>query len=575
MHFWVKVFKWLMMVGMAALPARMLMGAEAGAHILNKSAYMLAESGAWWVTDGGITRLYCGEGALTVFDNLGLYAPLWLAPEAAVDVRGALQNQMGVEGLLLEGNLYRQASLIHQQAGVQASLERQLPAVTDWLGQAVEWHTLSSPVMDQPLDVFVPEQGGYDLYAWSEPLYSWINYKQAGDFLESNQGMDFMPGRGYLAAYELKQNFVFQGEMHVSDVNGAILTRIGPEGGWHLLGNPFSSALDWNCASWTRCGMNGEVHLWDRTRGNYVSNNNGLGDFSGLIPSQQAVFVRVAEAGKGQVPEPCWPDEVLDQHGLGVNLRIPAEARRHDQGGVAEKQKEDWPGRTLRLEVRPLDGEKWTDAVYVRLMEEATTAFDALRDAHKLAGMGGAPMLYTRKGNTDLSIGVFSPKVAQRGLGLWFTPGRDDDALYVLSVQGAWGFDRDRRLLLEDRHTGQRMDLHRETSWVFAYSPTGGEPRFLLLYGELGNDFPADGTHTCPLTLYAHENLLYAGLPAGAANGHLQVFGLDGRLRRKWLLEGEGLHRVLAGLPPGVYVARLLLPGQGIAVRRLWLGSKE
>ncbi len=575
MRFWMKVFKKMIMTCLAGLLTAVGTGAQAGGHVLNESAAIVSGPGTWWVMDGGTTRLHGGGGALTVFDNLGLYGPLWVAPEAAVDVMGVLQNDLGVEGMVLEADALGVASLIHHQPGVEAILWRMMPAVADWHGQAVEWHTLSSPVVDQPLEAFVPAQGGYDLYGWSEPLHSWINFKQTGDFLDFNQGMDFLPGRGYLAAYELEQNFAFEGVLHALEVNGGQLTRSGPDGGWHLLGNPFASALYWNCSSWSRCGLNGEVHLWDRTRGNYVSNNHGLGDFSGLIPSQQAVFVRVAEAGKGLGLDGCGTDEALDKDDPGVTLRIPAGARRHDQGRGPEKQKEKWPERTLRLEVRPLGGAEWKDAVFVRLMEGAKEGFDAVRDAHKLAGMGGAPMLYARKGETDLSIGVFPPETAQGGLGLWFEPGSGDDALYVLSVQGPRGFDREKRLLLADRHTGQRMNLHEETSWVFGPSPSGEGPRFLLLYGERGNTCPLDGMDAWPLTLYAYGDALFVGLSVGSANGQLQVFGLDGRLRRQWQLEGEGLHRVPTGLAPGVYVARLLLPGQGIVGRRLWLGSKE
>lgn len=521
-----------------------------GLGVHNHQAFIVSGSDSWWVLDGptGACIQLKGNG-VNGFHHLSLGIPLVIDAGTAVNAQGLIAHDGGVDGLILDANEAGVASLIHHQQGVKATIRRFFPAAAAWQGvPAIDWHMISSPVSGQSILDFIPQEGAYDFYAWNEAEFMWVNFKQSAAFSEFNQGTAMNPGQGYLAAYEQTQELAFRGEVHAADLSYGPLSYSELGGGWHLLGNPYASGLDWNCSSWQRNGLNDEVHLWDRTRGNYISFQNGLGDFNGIIPPQQAVFVRMESDAKS------------------ASLEFPAAARVHLRG-APDKAGDVLPEKTLRLAVRPQGNSSLMDACFVGFSADALPGFDSRRDAHKLFGMGAAPMLYARKEDVPVGIAVFPPAGRQTVVPLWFLPGQNPDGNYRLELRGVDGFDAHDDLMLTDLHTGEMVNLHVRQSLDF--QDTGrddGMPRFLLTWGKQATDIHDEGHAEGQPWLYSHLNDIYVFIPEGRAEASLQVLGMDGRLHlHRWLYEG-GWHRVGVSLPPGMYVVSL--SGQGFGRRR-------
>jgi hypothetical protein len=78
----------------------------------------------------------------------------------------------------------------------------------------------------------------------------------------------------------------------VTNTAGGVSTD---DDGWHILGNPYASAIDWDAATgWTRTDVNDAFYVWDAQAGQYRSYVNGVGTNGGtsVIPSSQAFFVK-------------------------------------------------------------------------------------------------------------------------------------------------------------------------------------------------------------------------------------------------------------------------------------------
>lgn len=77
----------------------------------------------------------------------------------------------------------------------------------------------------------------------------------------------------------------------VTNTAGGVSTD---DDGWHILGNPYASAIDWDAAGWTKAHVNDAFYVWDAQAGQYRSYINGVGTNGGtsIIPSSQAFFVK-------------------------------------------------------------------------------------------------------------------------------------------------------------------------------------------------------------------------------------------------------------------------------------------
>ncbi len=501
-------------------PAHMVINGSAGGICVGPGTHWVFAGESEWHLDQR------GSGALTM-DHLTLAGKVFnLEAGTALTVTGSLVNPRGKAGLILRADETNTASLIHHSPQVEASVERFVPGVPDWSASlATYWHLLSSPVAAQGLETVVsdPEsgQGRSDFYGWDEVANRWVNYRQSTDFETFNQGMALNPGQGYLAAYEKDQTLIFEGELGVGNLYCNSLTLTGDEifGGWHLLGNPYAAALDWNASGWKRDGLLGEVHIWDNHRGNYISANGGVGDFDGIIGPHQAMFVKVAS-----------PDKA-------ASMEIPASARVHAGIAASDDNKKTLPDGVLRLEVEARRSDR-RDVLYVRLDGRDSLAFNPGLDAHKLFGAAAAPFLAAFKADRPLSIVSLPPDISV--LPLWFGEGEYQD--FSLQVSGVEGLDPSLSLWLEDQATGKMTDLRQMPAYDFMAEETDG-PRFLLKFSKFAVDVsPVSGEETEDIQIWTYDGKVYVKLPMEAAPAMVMITGLDGRMLRRVALRQGGVH---------------------------------
>jgi hypothetical protein len=184
---------------------------------------------------------------------------------------------------------------------VEATVQRYITG--GWGSWDAGWHQLSSPVAAQPISDFTTSGAGndYDFYGWYEATNYWMNFKDPS-FTGWNGGENFVPGRGYFASYEQNQsNLAFAGELNVENIVFQNLSYNTNQGkGWHLLGNPFASAIKWNDGNWNLDDIAGTAKIWSESGKSYTDINA-----DGIIPAAQGFFVHAGSASA--TPSPSLP----------------------------------------------------------------------------------------------------------------------------------------------------------------------------------------------------------------------------------------------------------------------------
>lgn len=193
---------------------------------------------------------------------------------------------------------------------------------------------VNQQVMGTNQEVLVPGRG-YDLYIWNGAVGTRIDFTG-----------------------QINRGIINYGNLtHTSSTPANAATD-----GWHLLGNPYPSAIDWTSATgWARSNIDPTVWVWDQGasvwRSYHLQNGGNLP--GGLIASGQGFWVR-ANAGGGS---------------LSLN-----EAAKTSSSASYYRTKSD--GSSLGLKIS-LSNSTVSDETYLLINERASDSFDEGIDSSK------------------------------------------------------------------------------------------------------------------------------------------------------------------------------------------------
>ena len=177
-------------------------------------------------------------------------------------------------------------------------------------GDAQAWHMVSSPAVVDISDNGWNPGDNDDFYAWLETSPGvWVNYKNSSEsptFAEVNGSDNFVKGKGYLVAYNsANPSKSFTGTLNTGDVpfplvNSAKSRDWTYTSGWNLLGNPYSSSIDWNLALRSQF-LDNYAYIYDPNKvgGAGFINVNGANP-NAYIPPHQGFFVLAKQTSNGQ-----------------------------------------------------------------------------------------------------------------------------------------------------------------------------------------------------------------------------------------------------------------------------------
>ncbi|WP_035562859.1 FG-GAP-like repeat-containing protein [Hymenobacter sp. IS2118] len=282
-----------------------------------------------------------------------------------------------------------------------------------------------------------------------------------------------VPGRGYTAQTAPTTTVDLTGALSSADVNLTLSRGAFVSSGWHLLGNPFPSPLDWDLVP-AAAGVNRALYVfvpngpYSGTYRSYLPNATpgqpGIGTNGGTkdVAAMQGFFVRAtADASALVLPTAARPSTYVN----------PVFAR-GSSGGLAP---------LVRLLLSNSAGQ--ADEAVIHFDPAATADFTAAHDAYKVQlNGGGLPTLWSQAGPLALSINGL-PSVRQTpSIPLGVRVGQT--GAYTLSAPELLNLPAGTEIWLEDQALSQRHNLSLNPSYAFSMNASFTGQRFFLWFQQ-------------------------------------------------------------------------------------------
>ncbi len=455
-------------------------------------------------------------------------------------------------------------SLIQQNAEGEATAERFIGR-HDGDAPENQWHMVASPVENMYIrPEFVPEgqiPQWIDFYKWDESHTVtvnneevsgwWINSKDPGGLWNNDFEDTFHTGIGYLLAYGEPQEKThgdrvhrFSGSLHTEGIAISHLTHTPDSeyAGWHLLGNPFASAIDWTQGDWQREHILGGPQIWDAQWSSYTPVIN-------IIPAMTAFMVNTSGDG---------------------SLMIPAEARMHQATATPEGQADDphlhkkkslpeavTSNTPPHVRIRARDIQGYTAQTSIILFrEDATEGLDPLLDTPFMASH--APQLWStppapHPGNDEtpkLALNNLPEPYKNLNVPIGFVK-NEGQQFHIELLRNT----THRTLFLEDDLQQQMHPLCMEKPYLFTAADQDPPGRFRLHFTDGTPPIPSreEDQHPRP-RIHASRDALYVHTFCSTCS--LSIFNIRGMLFMQAQPDHAGEHQFIHNLTPGIYIAR-------------------
>jgi len=446
-------------------------------------------------------------------------ATLTIPENGALTVNDQLINSGTIN---IGSNTTGSGSLIHDNTGVTATIERYVEGWTNYppnVQPSRGWHYLSSPVVDQAISDFHTANSGNDFYKWDEPVGEWVNRTLSNGNLNPDFETDFLPGRGYLIAYANNQTFNFLGEMSVNDiaVNGLTNTLSSYAKGWHLLGNPFASALQWNNTGgdWNLTNVAANCQIWNENSASFAAILP-----NGIIPAHNGFMVYTTGNG---------------------SLTIPSSARTHNAANWYKNSYDE--NSTIVLKAIDPEGATAQETI-IRFHENATNSFDLEHDLFFMAGF--APRFYSITNNEKYLLNTLPNEAVEESVSLGFVKNQFQN----FSIEIAQNTPQ-QPLFILDLKTNTQHQIS-TSPYYFTAGENDNPNRFLLKIGNV--DVNELNTNSHLRAWFYGNNIFYF---SETGNMLIEVFDLKGRKVHSGSNAGSGLQVFHLQQPAGIYVVRL------------------
>jgi len=405
-----------------------------------------------------------------------------------------------------------------------ATMQRTIPAYTT---SANGWHLLSSPVNNIAIAGSDFEPGTVtpnldDFYAFSESTYEWLNYK-----VGANNITNFVNGTGYLVSYETTATKDFTGNFNDTDITLSNLSLTAGQGnGWHLLGNPFQSALHWtnNISTWEPTAIGIAAKILNSGGGYTDITSDGINQY---IPANQGFFVQATDATN--------------------SLTIPLDERTHNSTAFYKSPVQN------SLTLKASDGEFYVET-WIQMMEGATADFDEQYDVNFLGGMYQAPYLYSIiSGESHLSTNRIAPVNEQTTVPLAFKAFLNRE--YTITASNAGSFGDEIEVILEDTQENIQIDLKDTLEYTFMATADELTERFVVHFFNVTGIF--ETTHPESVQIYSYGNRIYLHSELNAY-GDVTIYNLLGQNVYHTPVELNGLQSFNLNLNTGWYVIQVV-----------------
>ncbi|WP_165821974.1 T9SS type A sorting domain-containing protein [Hymenobacter edaphi] len=352
-------------------------------------------------------------------------------------------------------------------------------------------------------------------------------------------------GRGYSVNAPGAALVDFTGTLTTGAVTRSGLGRTGADGGWHLLGNPYPSPLDWSTltlgAGQNLENMDGAMYVFQSSgpySGSYRTYLAGApGGSSPLIPAGSGFFVHTTTAGTPGT----------------VRLTNANRTTTFGAQPAFGRPTTDTRPQVLLTLAGAAGGP--TDAALLYAENRATTGLDAAYDAVKLpnpsglnlatlAATGDALAIDGRPAFTAATVVALRVQVPMAGA-------------YTLRASQLLNLVPGTQVFLHDAQTGLDTELLPQTVCPFVLSGLTSGPRFTLVFRP--GSVTATGRAQLAAQVQVYPNpasgSFQVQLPLGTTE--LGLYNALGQRVRVQAVHGRHATMNVTGLAPGVYTLRV------------------
>lgn len=418
----------------------------------NYGNLVFSGSGTMSITGDATTPTVCNN--LTV-NNTGNVLKI---PEAkALTVNSVLTNNAGTSSLVIESSAAGDGSLISYTSGVNATVKRYLTGY--------RWHYISSPIDAAPISLFNTNN-----FMWWDASLDWAG---TGDYnpWQGFTGSNLINAQGY-AYYYYETTIPFQGEINVDDYN--ITLHMYNSGnldyqGWNLIGNPYSSILDWDAAvagGAVPSGAENAIYFFDDDDGSGSQSN-----YRYYVPSSGGTYGIGTADANGKIP--IGQGFFIKTNTDNVNLVLSKNYRTHD---VQEFYKND-NNEFFKIQISG----SYTDETIVRILNNSTFGFDPNSDARKLFPSNDQiPQVFiVGTDNKNIAINSVPDVLPETKINLGINALKGE---YILNLND-YNFDR-YDIYLVDSYLKSYTNLNNSKTYKFHHSGGLDVKRFYITFKE-------------------------------------------------------------------------------------------
>jgi len=364
----------------------------------------------------------------------------------AMRVGGTTTNAAGTAGITVKNG----ASLLQNTNGVSAIVNQNI--------LADRWHFISNPIA--AFDMTQSFAGAY-VYEYIESYNGVENDDAWLNITAGNMNTD----RGYLVKnYSTNRTINYSGVLN----NGNMVYPLsytatsGVQAGYNLVGNPYSTALDWTSATgFDKSNITGAIYIWNDATTQYGTSNGTVALLpmtSNIIPACQAFIVKATSAATF----------TINNNAKTLDFSTPFYKTDIDD--------------LLRIR---LIGNGKTDETVVYFDENASQIYDLGTDADKF--IGTKTNLYTTSANNyELAINATSNE--KQNIPLNFSSDTNGDFKLLINE---YTFDSD-SIYLEDTQNGSFTLLNQNVEYSFNHNVNDKTNRFILHFNTTQNEVLSD-----------------------------------------------------------------------------------
>lgn len=422
----------------------------------------------------------------------------------ALTVENTVTNNAGSEGLHVKSSDLGDGSLISYTSDCDAKVERYI--------KGNRWHYISPSVSSASIDLFNTNN-----FIWWDASMQWDGL---GDYAPwKTYSEDYLNiAQGY-AYYYYEDVIEYQGYLNVSDYNITLYksaTGTPDYQGWNLVGNPYSSVLDWDLAvadGAVPAGTEKAIYFFDDETGDGAQSNYryyvppaytggygvGTADANGLIPMGQAFFIKT--------------------NSDNVTLSLKKDYRVHNSQDIYKSD----DSQILRLH---LDNYKTKDETILRVVKESSEAFDAQYDARKLfVNDETMPQFYFIDiNNTNTAISSVPKIEGESVFKLGFSSKEGQCKIIAESLELY-----EEHVYLVDKYADIFHDLIKEESYEFFHNGGNCDDRFYITFNMQTTHI--EDRIAASISMYPNpaSEIVYIENKSGLNIESLRMYTADGR----------------------------------------------